>query len=61
MDRAMKKQTSQFHKIFFQISKRLARNAEKNITIEDKRNLTNFINVYANIYTDIICGENDSK
>ena len=61
MDCAMKRQTRQFHKIFFQISKRLACNAEKNITIKDNKNLANFINIYANIYTDIICDENDSK
>ena len=36
----------------------------KNITVEDNKkrmNIANFINVYANIYTYIICDENDSK
>ena len=53
-----------FHKIFFHISKCLARNAEKNITVEDTKkrmNIANFINIYTNIYTYIICDENDSK
>ena len=26
-----------------------------------KKNIANFINIYTNIYTDIICDENDSK
>ena len=55
MDRAMKQSTHQFHKIFFHISKCLACNAEKLL------NITNFINIYTNIYTYIICDENDSK
>ena len=36
----------------------------KNITVEDNKkrmNIFNFINIYANIYTYIICDENDSK
>ena len=36
----------------------------KNITVEDNKkimNLANFINIYANIYTYIICDKNDSK
>ena len=38
----------------------------KNITVEDnkqnkKMNITNFINIYTNIYTYIICNKNDSK
>ena len=37
MDRAMKQSTHQFHKIFFHISKCLACNAEKNITVEDNK------------------------
>ena len=63
MDRAMKQSTHQFHKIFFHISKCLARNAKKNITGEDKKrmNITNFINIYTDIYTYIISNENDSK
>ena len=48
----------------FHISKCLACNAEKNITVEDNKkrmNIANFINIYTNIYTYIICDENDSK
>ena len=36
----------------------------KNIKIEDNQkasNIDNFINIYVNIYTYIICDENDSK
>ena len=64
MDRAMKQSTHQFHKIFFHISKCLACNAEKNITVEDNKkrmNITDFINIYTNIYTNIICDKNVSK
>ena len=53
MDHAMKQSTYQFHKIFFHTSKCLACNAEKNITVEDNKkrmNITNFINIYTNIY-----------
>ena len=35
MDHAMKQSTRQLHRIFFHISKFLAFNAEKNITVED--------------------------
>ena len=59
----MKQSTHQFHKIFFHISKCLASNAEK-FTVEDNKkrmNITNFINIYTNIYTYIICDKNDSK
>ena len=64
MDRAMKQSTHQFHKIFFHISKCLACNAEKllQLKITKKRmNITNFINIYTNIDTYIICDKNDSK
>ena len=36
----------------------------KNIAVEDKKkkmNITNFINIYANIYTYMLCDKNDSK
>ena len=36
----------------------------KNITAEDNKkrmNITNFINIYTNIYAYIICDKNDSK
>ena len=64
IDRAMKQSTHQFHKIFFHVSKYLACNAEKNTTVEDNRKrmiIANFINTYTNVYTFIICDENDSK
>ena len=63
MDRAMKQSTHQFHKIFFHISKCLACNAEKTLQLKiaKKMNIANFINIYTNIYTYIICDENDSK
>ena len=38
--------------------------SRKNITVEDNKkrmNIANFINIYTNIYTYIICDENDSK
>ena len=64
MDRAMKQSTHQFRKIFFHISKYLACNAKKNIAVEDNKkriNIANFIDIYTNIYTCIICDDNDSK
>ena len=48
----------------FPISKCFTCNREKNITVEDNKkimNIANFINIYTNIYTYIICEENDSK
>ena len=39
-------------------------NAEIFFTIEDNKkimNITNFINIYTNIYTYIICDKNESK
>ena len=36
----------------------------KNITVEDNKkrmNIANFLNIYTNIYTYIICDKNDSK
>ena len=36
----------------------------KIVTVEDNKkrmNITNFINIYTNIYTYIICDKNDSK
>ena len=65
MDRTMKQSTHQFLKTFVRISKCLAQNAEKalqlKITKKKKMNIANFINIYANIYTYIICDKNDSK
>ena len=64
MNRAMKQSTHQFRKIFFHISKYLACNAKKNIAVEDNKkriNIANFTDIYTNIYTCIICDDNDSK
>ena len=63
MDRAMKQSTHQFHKIFFYISKCLACNAEKTLQLKitKKMNIANFLNIYTNIYTYVICDKNDSK
>ena len=36
----------------------------KIITVEDNKkrmNITNLVNIYTNTYTNIICGNNDSK
>ena len=36
----------------------------KNVTVEGNKkgmNIAKFVNIYANIYTYIICDENDSK
>ena len=61
----MKYSAHQFSKRNFHISKCLACNAEKalqlKITKENEMNIANFINIYTNIYTYIICDENDSK
>ena len=64
----MLQSTHQFHKILFHISKCLARDAEKTLQLKitkKRMNIANFINIYANniqnIYTYIICDENDSK
>ena len=64
MCRAMKLSTHQFHKIFFHISKCLAYNAEKTLELKitkKRMNMANFINVYTNIYTYVICDKNDSR
>ena len=46
------------------MSKYLAQNVEKNITIEDNKkrmNIANFINIYIQIYILICDSKNDSK
>ena len=48
----------------FSYLKMLSMQCRKNITVEDNKkrmNIANFINIYTNIYTYIICDENDSK
>ena len=59
----MKQQTHQFHKIVIHILKFLACNAEKTLQLKNKKsmNTANFINIYTNIYTYIMCDENESK
>ena len=59
----MKQLAHQFHKIFFHISKCLACNAEKTLQLKitKKMNIANFLNIYTNIYTYVICDKNDSK
>ena len=62
MDRAMEQPTHQFHKIFLHISKSMQ--CRKSIIVEDNKkimNIANFINIYTNIYTYIMCDGNDSK
>ena len=62
MDCAMKQSNHQFHKIFFHISKCLACNVEKTVEDNKKRmNITNFTNIYTNVYIYIICDKNESK
>ena len=42
----------------------LSMQCRKNIIVEDTKkrmNIANFINIYTNVYTYIICDENDSK
>ena len=60
----MKQSAHQSHKRFSHISKCLACNAEKTLQLKitkKRMNIANFINIYKNICTYIICGENDSK
>ena len=48
----------------FSYLKMFSMQCRKNITVEDNKkrmNIANFINIYTNIYTYIICDENDSK
>ena len=48
----------------FSYLKMFSMQCRKIITVEDNRkrmNITNFINIYANIYIYIICDKNDSK
>ena len=65
MDRAMKQPTNQFQKQKKNsYLKMFSMQCRKNIVIEDNKkrmNIANFINIYTNIYTYIICDENDSK
>ena len=42
----------------------LSMQCRKNITVEDNKkrmNIAHFTNIYSNIYTYIICDENDAK
>ena len=68
MDRAIKQ--SSISQNIFSYLKMYSMQCRENITVEDnqkkkkkkrKMNIANFINIYRNIYTYIICNENDSK
>ena len=61
MDLTINQSTQQFDKIFFHILKCLACNAVKTDHKKKRMDIANFINMYTNMYTYIICGENDSK
>ena len=63
MDRAEAIESSISQNIFSYL-KMFSIQCRKNITVEDNKkrmNITNFINIYTNIYTYIICDKNDSK
>ena len=48
----------------FSYLKMFSMQCRKNITVEDNKkrmNITNFTNIYANIYIYIICDKNESK
>ena len=48
----------------FSYLKMFSMQCRKNITVEDNKkgmNIANFMNIYANIFTYIICDENDLK
>ena len=48
----------------FSYLKMFSMQCRKNITVEDSKkrmNITNFISIYTNIYTYIICDKSDSK
>ena len=48
----------------FSYLKMFSMQCRKVITVEDNKkrmNISNFINIYTNIYTYIICDKNDSK
>ena len=64
MDRPIKQWTHQFHKNIFSYLKMFCMQCRKNIAVEDNKkriNIANFIYIYTNIYTYIICDKNDSK
>ena len=62
MDCAMKQ--SHISQNVFSYLKMFSMQCGKNIKVEDKKkrmNIANFINIYTNLYTGIICDDNDSK
>ena len=64
MDRAMKQQTHQFLKNILSYRKMFSMQQRKNIKVEDNKkrmNIVNFINIYTNTYTYVICDEKDPK
>ena len=57
IDSSISQNISSFFKIY-------STQFRKNISVEDNKqrlNIANFMNIYTNIYTYIICDENDSK
>ena len=60
MDRAIKQSTHQFQKNIFSYLKIFSMQCRKNITVEDKKKRMNKAH-FINIYTNIICDENDSR
>ena len=55
---------SSISKNIFSYPKMFSMQCRKVITVEDNKkrmNITNFINIYTNIYIYIICDKNDSK
>ena len=64
LDRSCYEAIDSISQNIFSYLKMFSIQCRKNITVEDNKkrmNIANFINVYANIYTYIICDENDSK
>ena len=55
---------SSVSKNIFSYLKMLSMQCRKNLKVEDNKkrmNIANFININTNIYTNIICDENDTK
>ena len=55
---------SSVSKNIFSYLKMLSMQCRKNLKVEDHKkrmNIANFININTNIYTNIICDENDTK
>ena len=60
----VKQSTHQISQNIFSYLKMFSMQCRKIITVEENKNrmnITNFINIYINIYTCIICDKNESK